>query len=267
LECARQLVGRSRSRAGDGDTAIINTATPLTVTVNDAESVATLTISGTSGDTLQIGASLNANDNARQAAQVKETPSAPGPSPLTAATNVATTNPIAQTVCLTYVPRSGAGYAGWSHLSTPDKDGISSLYAHVPSGCGFPAVEADGKILFRVRMVTEDDNHIVLDVRDSDGVQRIDSPRDKQTRVHIVGNTYGILYPSVYVAATDANPPTTDKAFIAVTHLPIREPSGRMPLTHRSHPSGASRPSMKIDQSIFTPSPLRTCSSVVSPSV
>jgi RNA polymerase sigma factor (sigma-70 family) len=163
-----------------------------------------------------------------QAAQTEATPSPMPPaalatmpaSPVAEATDAPATNTSGYAVRLVFVPGSNTGYADWGRLAHLQDvtSGYSLLMAHVGIGGRFPVIDAAGKLLFRVRMVSGDDNHLVLDLRDSAGTQRIDLPRDKAATVHIAGGDFGINYSTTDVAAADPKPQTTDKATVIVLH-------------------------------------------------
>jgi len=97
-------------------------------------------------------------------------------------------------------------------------DGVWMLQAHVAGGGSFPAENAAGEHLFRVRMVEGDDDRVELEVTDAAGEKStVKIQRDEQdVMANIGGKEYRFSYPSVSVAAKDANPPTTTKMMLLI---------------------------------------------------
>jgi hypothetical protein len=125
-------------------------------------------------------------------------------------------------VHLVFVPGATGG-SDWSRfMPLGNSHSIYFLRARVQPGGQFPVQDCAGVTLLNVEMVTGDDNHVAIDVRDTAKVQRIDLPRGQNgVTVYVAAGEFGINYPSLDISATDAKAhgSTTDIATIYIFHV------------------------------------------------
>ena len=117
-------------------------------------------------------------------------------------------------------PRKGSvDYAGASQtdLGPGPVKGVLWCQAHAGVGDQFPVIDKEGVKLFEVRLAEGNDDRVVLEISSKEGVKKIDLPRDKRGAVKVGGIEYELLYPSVSVAGTPDEKPTTNKAMLMVT--------------------------------------------------
>jgi hypothetical protein len=118
-----------------------------------------------------------------------------------------------------FVPASGSASSGgatWSNLvPAPHHPGVSWAEARAGIGDSFPVQEEVGQTAFNVVVTEGDDEHLIVELRSSEGAQRVGLGRDKSESVHLGGRDYELLYPTVTVSTADIT--TTSKALIIVT--------------------------------------------------
>ncbi|MEO7319007.1 MAG: hypothetical protein ABIZ56_08470, partial [Chthoniobacteraceae bacterium] len=107
--------------------------------------------------------------------------------------------------------------ASFTDLGPGPEKGILWCQAHAGVGDQFPVMSKEGVKLFDVKLAEGDDDHVVLEVRSKEGAKKIDLARDKRGSVKVAGIEYELLYPSVSVAGTPDEKPTTNKAMLMVT--------------------------------------------------
>lgn len=115
---------------------------------------------------------------------------------------------------------SSGGGANWTalHQFSDDKPGVLMVMAHAGIGDMFPVQEEHKPKLFDVIVIAGDDEHLMLEVRSEEGLQRLDLGRDGTVWVKVGGCKYSMAYPSVTV--NPGSKPTTDKAMILVHRFP-----------------------------------------------
>jgi hypothetical protein len=107
--------------------------------------------------------------------------------------------------------------AAFTDLGPGPEKGVLWCQAHAGVGDEFPVIDKQGVKLFDVRLAEGDDDHVVLEIRSKEGAKKIDLARDKRGSVKVAGIEYELLYPSVSVAGTPDEMPTTNKAMLMVT--------------------------------------------------
>jgi hypothetical protein len=85
-------------------------------------------------------------------------------------------------------------------------------------GDTFPVQAENLPKLFDVIVVAGDDDHLMLEVRSEEALQRLDLRRDETLWVKVTGHKYSLAYPSITVNSDSQ--PTTDKAMILVHRYP-----------------------------------------------
>ena len=115
---------------------------------------------------------------------------------------------------------SGGGGANWTalHQFSDDEPGVLMLMARAGIGDTFPIQEENLPKLFDVIVVAGDDDHLMLEVRSEEVLQRLDLRRDETLWVKVAGHKYSLAYPSVTVNSDSQ--PTTDRAMILVHRYP-----------------------------------------------
>lgn len=129
-----------------------------------------------------------------------------------------------RTVRVRFVPGSvpmkgGASYNGasWSALDQGPVKGELWLTAHAGIGDKFPVRNKEGAILFGITLAKGGDDHVVLEIRSTEGSRKINLPRDKAGAVKVAGIKYRLLYPAVCVAAAGDEKPAANKAMLIVS--------------------------------------------------
>jgi hypothetical protein len=91
------------------------------------------------------------------------------------------------------------------------------LQAHAGVGDKFPVRDDAGVQLFEVLLQQGDDEHVLLEIQSKEGRKKVDLVRDKRGSVTVGGVQYDLAYPSVSVAASAGEKPTTNKAMLMIT--------------------------------------------------
>ena len=91
------------------------------------------------------------------------------------------------------------------------------LQAHAGVGDKFPVQDDGGVQLFEVLLQKGDDDHVVLEIQSKEGRKEVNLGRDKKRSVSVGGVQYDLAYPSVSVAASPGEKPTTNKAMLMIT--------------------------------------------------
>jgi hypothetical protein len=117
-----------------------------------------------------------------------------------------------------FVPTAGpsSGGASWSPLAAArNQPAVCWAQARAGLGDSFPVQDEAGKTAFEVVVAGGDDAQLLLEIRSSEGSQRIGLGRDKPEPVNLGGRCYELLYPTVTVSTADIT--TTSKALILIT--------------------------------------------------
>jgi hypothetical protein len=94
----------------------------------------------------------------------------------------------------------------------------NSLFLQGRAGVGdkFPVQDKSGTALFEIKLVEGDDDRLVVEVQSKSGNKKLELPRDRSAEVTISGTNYELLYPTITVAATPTEKPSTNKATVLV---------------------------------------------------
>ena len=118
-----------------------------------------------------------------------------------------------------FVPDAREHGASFSALRPgTGKDGEQFLQAWASVGDSFPVKDQAEKTRFTVVVKDGDDDHLVMEIRNDEAVQRIDVKRDKFAEVTVAGTRYILSYPSVSVSSADKA--TSNQAMIMVSVRP-----------------------------------------------
>ena len=112
----------------------------------------------------------------------------------------------------------GRNKASFTALAPMKEMGGVRLMAHAGAGESFPVTELNGPTLFEVAVIDGDDEHLALEIRAKEGVQKVECRRDKASTVMVAGVRYEILFPNVSVASTGKA--TTEQAMIIFSRRP-----------------------------------------------
>ena len=119
-----------------------------------------------------------------------------------------------------FVPGKTEHGASFSGLRPgPGKDGELFLQAWAGIGDKFPVKNQAGATLFDVAVVDGDDDHLVMEIRAKEGIQKIDVKRDKSETAAVAGTRYIVSYPSVSVSS--AEEATSNQAMLIISLPPI----------------------------------------------
>ena len=94
--------------------------------------------------------------------------------------------------------------------------GDTMLMAHVGIGDTFPVQDKDGHTLGEVFIAGGDDDHLLVEVRSKEGLQKIELRRDKVVSIQMAGSKFEFLFPNTSVKPTGKEQPATSKAMITV---------------------------------------------------